>query len=175
MIRIVTLLFILYFCNSGFAQQQVELFTDSLILEGRGLLTGRIHHYNKKGKLIIETPNGYKHYINPIHVQRIIIHSSQNAKYTEDWIEKDSVAAKPCHEIYAFREHGIYHVTSASVLPGISYHNETQWGVGLNYNIGYQWNRWIGAGLGIGLENYAVTAGNGSLVFPFYAEARGYF
>jgi len=46
-------------------------------------------------------------------------------------------------------------------------------GLGIHHVTGYQFNRWIGAGMGIGFDGYDIGAGEN--IIPVYAEARGYF
>lgn len=71
--------------------------------------------------------------------------------------------AKPA---YAFREKGLYQ--SFSVFLNTS----TSGGAGLHYAIGHRFNRWIGAGLGVGYESNDLTQSR--QLIPLFAEARGF-
>ncbi|MEM1121329.1 MAG: hypothetical protein AAGJ18_12830, partial [Bacteroidota bacterium] len=72
---------------------------------------------------------------------------------------------------YAFRERGMYYATSIGYLGG----NNLQGGYTDAFNIhlvsGYQFNRWLGAGMGVGVDYYNVNLGS---VMPVYLEGRGY-
>ena len=73
---------------------------------------------------------------------------------------------------YRFRESGIYNETYINVTQG---YNSWGWwtiGLGIHHVAGYQFNRWIGAGLGMGYDGYDMDAGQH--IVPVYAEARGY-
>jgi hypothetical protein len=73
------------------------------------------------------------------------------------------IKAKP---VYAFREKGLYQ--SFSVFLNTS----TSGGAGMHYAIGHRFNRWIGAGLGVGYESNDLTQSR--QLIPVYAEARGF-
>lgn len=84
---------------------------------------------------------------------------------------------------YAFKENGSYNETHisyvsgtlkyASVLnPGKFFENHAR-GFSLHHVTGYQHNRWVGAGVGLGVDHY--SEGFGYDIFPIYLEGRGYF
>lgn len=68
---------------------------------------------------------------------------------------------------YAFREQGIYHQLSA-----FFHGSEDYGGSGLQYALGYRFNRMLSLGAGIGYETNEI--GNGRNLTPIFAEVRGF-
>lgn len=75
---------------------------------------------------------------------------------------------------YSFREHGLYNATRLGVLAGQSYYGDNTVGFSLYHAAGWMFNRWIGAGLGAGMEIYQPD-GYEAPTYPIFAEVRGYF
>lgn len=74
---------------------------------------------------------------------------------------------------YRFEEKGWYYLAYGGLMGGNSaWSSELEMGLGLDLIAGYQLNRMLGVGLGVGLHNYHLEAGEA--VYPIYAEARGY-
>ncbi len=74
---------------------------------------------------------------------------------------------------YAFKEQGLYQAVVASFLPGTAaWNDDFAKGYGIRGVVGKQWNRWIGTGIGLGIENYYPT--QGETVYPLFLELRGY-
>ena len=74
---------------------------------------------------------------------------------------------------YLFKERGVYKALLFSVTPGTAaWNDDFAKGYGGKAVVGYQWNRWIGTGLGVGIENY--YPGQGETVYPVFLELRGY-
>ena len=67
-----------------------------------------------------------------------------------------------------FSERGWYHSSRAALLFG-DYNN----GYSLQHSTGFKINRFLSAGVGIGLENYG-PGGVDPVIVPLFAEARGY-
>lgn len=72
---------------------------------------------------------------------------------------------------YQFKSKAWYNATHFSLLTGSST-DRNNVGIGVHNITGYQFNHWIGIGAGIGLDNYWI--GVGELVFPVFAETRGF-
>lgn len=85
--------------------------------------------------------------------------------------EKKSSKLPKAPREYAFEEKGLYHATSIGALMGKE-ENSNPMGLAIHHTTGYLFNRWIGAGLGIGFDHYA-TGGTES-VLPVFGELRGY-
>lgn len=74
---------------------------------------------------------------------------------------------------YEFKEQGVYKAIFGSITAGtFAWNDEFASGLGFKGVVGYQWNRWFGAGLGLGIENYYLN--HGETVYPLFAEVRGY-
>lgn len=100
--------------------------------------------------------------------------------------EEDLEVEKAVYE-YAFRERGIYNVSSLSLNTGRNGEG-TVVGLGVQHVVGYQFNRWIGAGVGAGIDVYGFNTEKAFLsvfgdvrgyllpqkVTPFYAFQMGY-
>lgn len=79
------------------------------------------------------------------------------------------LAEKP----YEFKERGLYVTALGGFLTGTAaWSNELITGLEAELVAGYQFNRWIGAGFGMGVNNYYPAAGE--VVYPVFLEGRGY-
>ena len=78
---------------------------------------------------------------------------------------------------YSFKERGIYNVTYFNLSFGKTNYqygsNKSHLGVAIENITGFQLNRLVGAGLGIGFDNYYAT-GNDANVLSIFSEVRGY-
>lgn len=173
MIRFLLLFIIVSSFKMDFAAAQTATpLQDSLILNNNKVITGKIYRYNRRGNVFIKTNDSYLHEIDTKVIQRVVIQSIASSKKHDKAVNTTDKA--PCDKPYAFREKGLYNVTYGSALTGFGYNNENQLGFGVNHVIGYQWNRWIGTGIGFGLENFSIDNSNLSHVLPVFVEARGY-
>lgn len=83
------------------------------------------------------------------------------------------ITTKGTKKPYAFKEEGLYQAVFASFLPGTAaWNDDFAEGYGIRGVVGKQWNRWIGTGIGLGIENYYPT--QGETVYPLFLELRGY-
>lgn len=73
---------------------------------------------------------------------------------------------------YSFKETGFYHHTNLNLMPGYLSAGNGVLGIGIDHTSGYLFNRWIGAGLNLGLNNY--NPGSREVIYSLAAEARGY-
>jgi hypothetical protein len=67
---------------------------------------------------------------------------------------------------YEMKEKGVYQAATLVASAGPAA------GVGLTHAVGYRFSRMISAGGGIGVESYEV--GSGNIIFPVFAEFRGF-
>lgn len=156
------------------AAAQAVNFIDSLQLRDGTWQTGSIRFVSRTGSVQLEYIKGYIKVYKAKDIRQIIIHLPENEGKGEIQ-EKERAVKERCEKPYAFREQGLYSITYAGTINGIGYKGDMQLGLSLQQVTGYQFNRMIGAGLGVGLENFSVGKPNGPLVLPVYAEARGYF
>lgn len=83
-----------------------------------------------------------------------------------------------CHDgraprSYTFREHGWYHHTRLGGLIGQTYYDGVRTGFQLQHSSGWMFSRFVGVGLGTGVEFFD-GRGNEPAVYPVFAEVRGY-
>lgn len=78
--------------------------------------------------------------------------------------------AKPA---FRFRETGWYHHTRAAVLPGQAYYALNRVGFQLQHSSGRMFKRWLGVGLGAGVDLFD-PGGYDAATYPVFAEIRGY-
>ena len=138
--------------------KQICAQTDKVYLHNETRLMGKIVYYKPNDSIKIELKNG-----------QILAFSDKEVKKI---IMGELKAEKP----YNFKERGFYNATYFNTLFGkTSYQyggGKTQLGIGVQNISGFQFNRWIGAGLGIGLDEY-YTASDAT-VLTIFGEIRGY-
>lgn len=153
-------------CSIGqcFAQTEIEdiKYVDVVYLNNGSVFRGEMLEYKHEEYVKIRILGG----------QVIIFPAEQVKKIVQENIRSAASKVRLIRE-YAFKEKGIYNETYVNMPMG-----NDQWGwwvsgLGLHHVMGYQHNRWIGAGLGIGIDAYEM--GSSHNVIPIYLEARGYF
>ncbi len=153
-------------CSIGqsFAQTEIEdiKYVDALYLNNGSVFRGKLVEYKHDEYVKIQILGG----------QVITFPAEQVLKVVQENIHASGPKARLIRE-YAFKENGIYNETYFNMPMG-----NDQWGwwvsgLGLHHVMGYQHNRWIGAGLGVGIDAYEI--GSSHNVLPIYLEARGYF
>jgi hypothetical protein len=129
---------------------------DKVYLKNDTRLVGKITYYKPNDTLIIELKNGQTFFLLDKDVKKIVMGETK--------------FEKP----YAFRERGLYNITYFNLNFGKNINFGTSnTGVALQNTTGFQFNRWLGAGLGLGLDNYYIS-GNDANVLSVYSEIRGY-
>lgn len=84
--------------------------------------------------------------------------------------EEDLEVEKAVYE-YAFRERGVYNVSGFMLNTGRNGEGTTV-GLGIQHVVGYQFNRWIGAGVGAGIDVYGFNAEKAFI--SLFGDVRGY-
>ncbi|MCB0688793.1 MAG: hypothetical protein KDC53_19785 [Saprospiraceae bacterium] len=80
----------------------------------------------------------------------------------------------PGHGAYHFKESGFYQYSTLGVIMNtVSNAEGGTVGFEMSISAGHQWSRWVGAGLGAGVDFY--RSGASEMSFPLFAEVRGYF
>lgn len=74
---------------------------------------------------------------------------------------------------YNLPEHGWYHHTRTGALIGQAYYGFNEQGIYLQHSSGWLFSRLLGAGIGAGLDYFAL-GGSDAATFPVFAEVRGY-
>lgn len=67
-----------------------------------------------------------------------------------------------------------YHHSRLGFLPGLNWRNETQVGLFLQHTSGIQLSKFLGVGLGLGVDVFE-PEGPEVITYPVFAEVRGYF
>lgn len=157
-------LFCLFLAGQSFAQTEspdIE-YIDVVYLNSGSEFRGKLIEYKHGEYVKIKILGG----------QVITFPAEQVAKVVQESTQASAQKIRPVRE-YAFKEKGIYNETYVNLPMG---NNQWGWfvsGLGLHHVTGYQYNRWIGTGIGIGVDSYEM--GDGRNVMPIYLEARGYF
>ncbi len=160
---LLTNILILLFSLSLFAQENNEegaMFQDVVYLKDGSLFRGKLLEYKPDESLVIETWSG----------QQIRFKSNRVRKVRQELIQPKHTEKVTA---YNFREKGWFNNTDLSVN-----WSENNWGsliVGASIaNVaGYQFNRLVGAGVGVGFDTYQLVSRNQYI--PIFAEVRGYF
>lgn len=134
--------------------------TDKLYLKNDSKLVGKLLHYQPGDSIQFELSNGQKIVLAEKEVQRIVM--------------ADIKTPKP----YNFKERGFYNATYFGFNFGKS---PTNWGAINSFRLGisaenitgFQFNRWLGAGLILGYDNFYV-ANNDAHTVSIGSELRGY-
>ncbi len=151
-------------CHLAFGQQAVEAeYDDRLYLKDGSIFKGRLLHIIHGESYWFEISSGDT-LVYPVRkVKRLI----QDAD-AYDELPGNGWKPRP----YAFRETGLYFSTMGSLGLGRDFSGFSTGNVGLSFSAGYQLNRWIGLGGGVGVDVYQPE--EGQVVYPLFAEARGY-
>ena len=130
--------------------------TDKVYLKNGTSLVGKLLFYKPNDTLILELKNGQSLIFLGKDVKKVIMGDVKTEK------------------LYEFRERGLYNITYFNLNFGKSNGGgQTQAGVALQNITGYQFNRWLGTGLGLGLDNYYIS-GNDANILSVFNEIRGY-
>lgn len=132
--------------------------TDLLLLRDGSKLRGQLKDIKSGDTLIFQLHTGPSLEVPQSRVRRVIQRCSGSA------------AMKP---VYDFREQGWYHHTRAAVLPGQAYYALNRIGFQLHHSSGRMIKRWLGIGLGAGVEFFD-PKGYDAASYPVFAEVRGY-
>ncbi len=129
---------------------------DVVYLNDGSEFRGKIKEYLPNDKVVIEILGG-----------NVLTFSSTEVKK----VVQELINVKG-EKVYNFKEKGIYNFLSLDFSGGRNDWNNFDVGIGLHNVTGYQFNRWIGVGLGAGIDAFEPSSAR--LVVPVYAEARGY-
>jgi hypothetical protein len=136
---------------------------DQVFLKDGSVFTGQLKSYEYKGQLVIETWSGLMLHINGSRVKRVVQGCGQTK--TETKISKT----------YHFQEKGWFHHTRTAILPGNNYFGDAIPGLSLYHVSGFQFNRFLGAGIGLGVETYDPESGYEPVTYPLMLEVRSYW
>lgn len=154
------LLLVLYFLGQGWAQTQAQApCRDVVYLRTGDIFQGKITAYRPGDTLYMETWNGIALRLADKRVKKIV-------QRCNDKDPKQPRAERP----YDFKERGLYNATRVGGLFAVE-----DWDVSLQHSVGYQFNRLIGLGIGVGMDNMSYEDIPTVPTYPVFMEARGYF
>jgi hypothetical protein len=158
--------FIFFICINYCLLAQYEKngiqYIDKITLKRGAVFLGKIIDYVPDSHILFEMTTG------------------KTLRFDMKFVEKTEQQCVSCSvrsrapRTYAFPEKGIYNVTTISFQGGARPNSYFTPAFGLQHTTGYQWNRWIGTGLGLAVDSYDLD-GYTRPILPIYAEARGYF
>jgi len=153
--------------NINFAQTDEIQYIDLVYLKDGSEFRGKIIEYKHDEYLKMEILGGQTVEFPAKQVRKVVQQPYGQSAYVPRAPKVVKVRE------YNFRESGIYNETYVNLIQGFNTWGEWVGGLGIHHVTGYQFNRWIGTGLGVGFDGYYL--GFGENVIPVYAEARGYF
>lgn len=142
---------------------------DILYLKSGSVFRGKIIEWQDGKGIKFQNRNGYEQFISEETIKKIV----QKPLLTET-----------AHSDKGFKEKGWYSHTSFAALGGqrmfdgggwqqpVSY-KKNVYGLGIANTTGYQFNRWIGVGLGLSYQIIDLTSVQA--ILPVFVEGRGYF
>jgi hypothetical protein len=147
---------------SQFAAQlsaQTKQFKDIVYLNDGSKITGRIASYKPNESIVLELTTGQEVQFLAKDIKKVVMGIPTIEKTVEP---------------YAFKERGLYNATSFALSFGKSTYTNAV-GVGLQHSVGYQFNRILGAGVGVSYENLYIQNSAEGRMFSIFGEVRGYF
>ncbi len=135
-------------------------FSDKVYLKNGSLIVGKIIQYAPNDTLKVQIGSGQIVPFGHDQVKKIVMFSALK--------DKSFRTEKP----YEFKEQGLYDALSLSGNFGRNA-IRTQRGIGIQNVVGYQFNRLVGTGIGVGYDSYYLNNGESNVVSVF-GEYRGY-
>lgn len=141
--------------NTLFAQENCK---DVVYLRTGDIFQGKITAFVPGDTLYMVTWNGLKLRFADKRIRKIVQRCPRQSP-------QGPKAERP----YTFKERGLYNVTRAGILLAAE-----DWDLSLQHSIGWKFRRWIGAGVGVGMENMSYEDIPTVPTYPVFAELRGY-
>jgi len=149
------ILIFLFVANLCFAQNDNQ---DVIYTNNGSIFRGNIVKMDENRSIDLQIKNGQVIHFDHSEIQKIV---------------QEATVVGIGEKTYNFKEHGMFYASSFEPNFGLSAWNRSIVGVGLHQVVGYQMNRWLGYGLGLGVDGYEI--GSGRLFVPLYLQVRGYF
>ncbi len=154
------------------ASSDKEELTDVVYLKDGSVLKGLIVNYEQGATLKFRLQNGEEIVIIDSEIARIVQDVREPKANSYDELINGQAKAKPKEQVYNFKERGFYNATMLGSLNTRS-GNEYKMGLSFHNVSGFQFSRWLGIGLGVGIETYGTD--DDEVIYPVFAEFRGYF
>jgi len=136
-------------CNYTFCQETLE-YKDKIYLRNGSILVGKVIQYDPEDSVILKIQDGNTMTFPSTMVKKVKMES------------KDETL-----KVYTFRQNTFYTRSQLSVL----YKKENH-GISLSQSFGFQFDHWLAAGAGIGLDNYQIAQGYN--LMPVFIEIRSF-
>ncbi len=152
-------LFLLFLTPFLFAQKALEHgnveYMDVVYLKDGSVFKGHITEWDQGNQLQIRILGGVE----------LTFSDSVIKKVRQQFLSPRNFRS-PYKKTYQFREEGLYNTLSFSFVMG------SELGFSLTYSIGHRFNRLLGVGVGIGIEDLEIDFA--SQIVPVFGEVRGY-
>ncbi len=145
-------------CTGLFSQESTENCKDIVYLRSGSVFRGKITEMKAGGDLVMTTWNGVVITLPETNVKRVVQRCRDRHR---------------APKAYDFKEKGLYNATRLGALIGQTFRGDNSTGFSLYHSVGWMFNRWIGAGIGGGVEIFNPN-GLEATTYPIFAEARGY-
>ncbi len=155
--------FLLAFTLCAYAQKKAE---DVVYMKNGDTYKGEIVRYVQGDKMQFRQTDGNEIELMEKDIRKIV----QGTEY--EAVVEGSTAVASKNTPVKLRTKGIYNTTSLLFALGSSDANGIALGAGLGNVTGYMLATWLGAGIGIGVDNYARR---GETIYPVFGELRTYF
>lgn len=152
-IKYTLILLLITFCFAANAQS----YQKAIFLKNGDILKGQIVEESET-ILKVEIIGGSVFVINKAEIIKI-----EEEKVPKQFRGKDD---------FVIKTNGFYHTLNLSLLFGRNQWDDLSAGASIQYTFGYQYNRWLGAGLGFGAESYFFY--DTESIYPIYLEGRGF-
>lgn len=158
------LLIIFSFVSQQLVAQETPAFErpDVVYLKDGSIFRGKIVYY-EIGKIL-------KFKLSPD--QEVVFDANQVKKIIQESTEKKLIKNAQKKQAYAFKEKGLYYAARIGYIGGNNVFGNYTDGFNVHVKGGHQFSRWLGVGIGTGVDFYNVNLGS---VVPVYGEVRGYF
>lgn len=143
---------------AGFAQNEQGA-EDVLYLRNGTVLRGHLLQYVQGGQIVFQLKTGDRLVFTDKHVRRLVQGGEQPAGVREP---------RP----YSFREKGFYATLQGGMAVGRSFTSQQSGAWNVSLTAGHLLRRTLGFGVGVGADAYFPD--NGEIVYPVFAEVRGY-
>lgn len=136
--------------------------TDVVYLKNGSIFRGQIEYYEVNKELKLR-----------LNLERVIVFDAKNIKkiVQEATDEEQSQSELKQIKTYNFRERGTFFASHIGYIGGNNLFGNYTDAFNIHALGGYQFNRFVSAGLGVGVDFYNVNLGS---IIPVYAMTRGY-
>lgn len=138
--------------------QQVELIDVVHLINGE-IVEGKVITFIPEQSLTLRNEDGIELTYPVDQIERVV------------QVDKNAMPTAVKKPIQPPKEKGFYNLTHVGLLNGQG-QREFNMGFSIHNVTGYLFKRWLGIGIGGGVDNY--SAGVGETIYPIFAEVRGY-